>query len=172
MITLYVSENNPITQNFYDDLVDLNLHRLTCSCGHAGCLSKHARYYRHLTIEGDKVPFEICRVRCSICGKTHAILLSCMVPYSQISFSDQLSIIAAYESDNPESDGLKSCNDVDENNLKYIIRQYLKYWRQKLLSLRISISDANELIKNCFQHFGRQFMQIKKTYNNLFVPFT
>ena len=42
MITIFVEENNPLTPNFYNNLIaQLQFHRLTCTCGHSGCLSVH-----------------------------------------------------------------------------------------------------------------------------------
>ena len=62
MITLFVEENNPLTPNFYNNLIiNLQFHQLTFPCGH-----------------------------------THAILLSSMVPYSQVSTSDHISVINNY----------------------------------------------------------------------------
>ena len=76
MITLYVEENNPITPDFYNNVIaNLQFHRLRCSCGQAGCLSVHAYYHRHIKVPGDRLGFRICRVRCASCGKTHALLL-------------------------------------------------------------------------------------------------
>ena len=39
MITLFVEENNPLTPNFYNDLINsLQLHQLKYPCGHSGSL--------------------------------------------------------------------------------------------------------------------------------------
>ena len=94
MITLFVEESNLLTPNFYNDLIsNLQFHQLTCPCGHSGGLSVHGYYNRSVKLPGGKTAFRICRVICEHCGHTHAILLSSMVPYSQISTSDHISII-------------------------------------------------------------------------------
>ena len=98
MITLYVEENNPITPDFYNSVLNnLQFHQLKCPCGQSGCLSVHGYYNRYIKTEDGKVLFRICRVKCNQCGRTHALLLSSMVPYSQISFRDHLQIITAHE---------------------------------------------------------------------------
>ena len=97
MITLFVEENNPLTPNFYNNLIiNLQFHQLTCPCDHSGGLSVHGYYNRSVKLLGGKVTFRICRVICEHCGHTHAILLSSMVPYSQVSTSDHISVINNY----------------------------------------------------------------------------
>lgn len=101
MITLYVEENNPITPNFYNNLIaDLQFHRLTCPCGHSGCLSVHGYYTRSLMTPDGNCSFRICRMICSCCHHTHALLLSSFVPYSQISLFAQTEIISSIEAGN------------------------------------------------------------------------
>lgn len=169
MITLFVEENNPITPNFYNDVIsNLQFHRLKCSCGMAGGLSVHAYYHRNIKAAGGKLRFRICRVKCQSCGKTHALLLSSMVPYSQISLSDQIAIIDASESSKPTASILNHLDSVDESNVRYVICQYKTYWKQRILSEHISLHPVVDTIKNSFLHFARQFMQIHCTPNLLF----
>ena len=54
---------------------------------------------------------------------------------------------------------------IDENNIKYIIRQFKKYWKQKLLSASLGILD--DLTVPCLAVYSRQFMQIHRTRNKL-----
>lgn len=173
MITLFVEENNPLTPNFYNNVIaNLQFHRLKCSCGQAGCLSVHGYYHRHIKVSDGKLSFRICRVRCVSCGKTHSLLLSSMVPYSQIALKDQVVIIHAYEDHRPTAQMLKNLDAVDESSFRYIIRQYLKHWKQKLLSQRIPVLSVSELCRNCFHFFCRQFMQIHCTPNLFFLNTT
>jgi hypothetical protein len=168
MITLYVEENNPVTPTFYNSILNnLQFHQLKCPCGQSGHLSIHGYYNRYVKTEDGKVLFRICRVKCKQCGCTHSLLLSSMVPYSQISFKEHLQIITAYEKGTPSSITLSQAMSFDESNFRYIIRMYLKHWKQRLISERISI-NGECLINSCFQHFKRQFMQIKSMPNILF----
>jgi hypothetical protein len=59
---------------------------------------------------------------------------------------------------------------IDEGNIVYVIKQYLHHWKQKLFAFGLSINNC--LIKNCFFVFKRQFMQIKRTLNILFLETT
>ena len=91
-----------------------------------------------------------------------------MVPYSQISLKDQVSIIGAYEARRPTAQGLKNLDSVDESNFRYVIRQYVRHWKQRLLSEHISIHPVSGMVRNCFHAFCRQFMQIHCTPNLIF----
>ena len=168
MITLFAQENNPITPNFYNKVLNnLQFHRLTCPCGHSGCLSVHGYYHRYIKATSGKLLFRICRVRCACCGHTHAILLSSMVPYSQISLADQVTIIHNHESSLSQDSLMNDIPSIDESSYRYIIRQYLLHWKQKLLSETIPLRLAS-LTASCFSHFMCQFMQIKNVPNILF----
>lgn len=91
-----------------------------------------------------------------------------MVPYSQISLKDQVAIIDAYEVRRPTAEGLKNRDSVDESNFRYVIRQYLRHWKQRLLSERIPIHPVSDLVRSCLHTFCRQFMQIHCTPNLIF----
>ena len=96
MITLFVSDFKYISQDIYDrETVPLQLHRLTCpSCGHSACLTVHGYYTRSVHTPNGPVSLRILRVKCS-CGRTHAILLSSLVPYSRVLLADQVKIAAS-----------------------------------------------------------------------------
>lgn len=173
MITLFVEENNPLSPDFYNNLIaNLPFHQLTCPCGHSGCLSIHGYYHRHIQTSNGKIRFRICRVICECCGHTHAILLSSMVPYSQISLQEQVSIIENFESSSSQKNLMEANPSIDESRYRYIIRQYIHHWKQKLLSERIISHPLSDLITSCFTFFSSQFMQIKNTANILFLNTT
>lgn len=170
MITVLVEDCNTVTQSFYDDVINsLQLHQLRCSCGHSGCLSVHGYYRRHVHTADSSCHLSVMRVKCSECSATHAILLSSIVPYSQISLSVQVSIIE--KALTPGSDRNSVCDgnpDIDENNVKSVVRRFRKHWQEKLRSEGISLQPVIDLIKSCFSFYSAQFMQIQRTYNSLF----
>jgi hypothetical protein len=171
MITLSVHYCNPISQKTYDDVIsNLQFHQLVCSCGHSGCLTIHAYYYRHVMSGDSKDPLRICRVKCGICGHTHALLLSVIVPYSQIPLSAHVEIVSHHLENKSFSPIMDATPSIDENNIRYIIRQYLHHWKQKLLSENILPKPPlSPFVARCFEAFSRQFMQIKRT-SNMFFP--
>lgn len=173
MITLFVEEYNPLTPNFYNEIINhLQFHQLTCPCGHSGCLSVHGYYHRSIKTPSGKLRFRICRVKCECCGHTHAILLSSMVPYSQVSLSDHVEIINNYNSGSSQENLMNSNPSIDESSYRYIIRCYKRHWHEKLASERILLMPVLKLVNLCFSHFLRQFMQIKNTPNILFLNTT
>lgn len=167
MITVFLEKCNTFSQENYDFLIDnIALNTIECpSCKHSGCLSVHAYYCRWLKICGVKVRLRILRVVCSECGRTHAVLPSCIVPYSQIPYEDQKAICEHYESKSGYDDIMAENQCIDESNISYILRNYRRYWREKILSWKMMVSD--DILSACFEHTRRQFMQIKRTINTL-----
>ena len=173
MVTLFVEENNPLTPNFYNNLINsLQFHKLTCTCGHSSCLSIHGYYTRSLKTPVGKCSFRICRVICSCCHHTHALLPSSIVPYSQVSLDEHVDIISSLEDRESRKNLMNHNPSIDESNCRHILRNFLRYWKQRLLSEMISLTDRAVLIRGCFSSFFRQFMQIHCTPNILFTNTT
>ena len=171
MLTVLVQDFNTFTQEFYDSVIsDLQLHKLECSCGHSGCLTFHGYYRRSVITPSGKKTLTICRVICSECSHTHALLLSSMVPYSQISAAVQRDIIAAYDASSDPNDVCSSGEGIDENNIKSVICRYVKFWRERLRAAGIYPGSLTDLVSACFSHYSKQFMQIKMTINILVSP--
>ena len=110
----------------------------------------------------------ILRLKCAECGHTHAVLLSSLVPYSQIALKDQRQIVSAYEEKSNRNAVCDTNSSIDENNVKYVIRSYRRNWRERLRSEGIGLSPADLLIRLCFSVYSAQFMQIHATFNRLF----
>ena len=169
MITVLVNENNPISQDFYDCVIhSLQIHRIFCSCGHAGCLHIHGYYKRSVKTPAGTMVLRILRLKCTECSHTHAVLLSSIVPYSQIPLNDQRQIVAAYEAGSDRNAICNTNSSIDENNIKYVIRGYYRHWRERLHSERIGLFPAAHLIRLCFAVYSAQFMQIHTVFNRLF----
>lgn len=170
MITITVPFDNPLDQKTYENIINtLQFHQLQCTCGHSGCLTIHGYYTRSLKKDDSEIPLSICRVRCSHCGRTHALLPSLLVPYSQVSLQDQSSIISAYEASGDYGEIMAGTPSIDENLIASIIKRYVKHWMQKIRSFRIGLSFPPRLVKQCFSFFRNQFMQIRQTPNILFL---
>lgn len=169
MITVTVKDNNTISQEYYDSIVNsLQLHQLTCFCGHSACLVIHGYYIRRVLLPEGILYLRILRVKCTECGRTHAILLSSLVPYSWIRLSDQMIIIAACE-DGTDRNAVCGLNPfIDENHIKSVIRRYVRHWMQRLLSEGIHLAPVYDLIRKCFAVYSMQFMQIRRTSNILY----
>lgn len=170
MITVSVDYCNTISQKTYDDVINsIQFHQLTCTCGHSGCLTIHGYYDRSVKVGDSFVRLHICRVICSECGHTHALLLSVFVPYSQISLPDQVDIITHSGSDRDFSGIMEAAPSIDESCVRSVIRRFRLHWEQRLLSENIPLMGSTDFIQRCFSSFCRQFMQIKGTPNILFL---
>ena len=169
MLTVLVQDFNTFTQEFYDSVIfSLPFHQLRCSCGHSGCLTIHGYYTRSVITTEGKVTLRICRVICSECGRTHALLLSSIVAYSQIPAEVQRTIAVCYEEGGDRNELLTSGDGIDENNVKSVIHRYVKFWRERLRAVKADLDSLSDLIRICFSNYSKQFMQIRPTSNDLF----
>ena len=167
MITVYFKDCNRFSQNIYKKVIDnLPIFQLKCSCGKSGCLILFGKYERQVKYMSRSISIEIQRVRCRECGRTHALLPSLLVPYSWIPLKDQQDILRSVEEGRSFLAVLERNPLIDESDVKYIVRQFRRHWKQRLLSAGLTLCD--ELIKPCFSRFSRQFMQIHRTPNILF----
>jgi hypothetical protein len=170
MITLFTENSNTLLQKNYDALIaatDLLL--LPCAaCGHCGCLIGHGSYVRAVKLRNSKRRLKVRRAMCKECGTTHALLPSLLVPYSQIPLKTQADIIRCAEG-GLGFVGLLGANlSLDESDARAVARRYRLFWKERLASEGIPASPLGGLVRRCFARFGRQFMQIRPTKNNLF----
>ncbi len=171
MITIETEICNPISQTVYDNTVlSLDLNLITCTCGHTGCLVWYGSYTRKLRLENQVIPLRIARVFCSSCHHTHALLLSSIVPYSQIPLEVHASIAQSYENGSGYKEILSTQSCIDENTISSVIRSFRRHWRERLRSKSVPLYPLRSLVRSCFAFFSRPFMQIKSTRNKLFSP--
>lgn len=171
MITIETQYCNPISQDFYDNTIDsIDLAMLPCTCGHLGCLIWYGSYSRRLRQGDSLLLLQVARVFCKYCGHSHALLLSPIVPYSQIPLPVMASIAQSYEDGSGYQDILISHPLIDENTISSIIRSYRRHWRERLTCAQLGLSSLRHLVRSCFVLFSRPFMQIKTTRNKLFLP--
>lgn len=172
MITLLLPDFNPMPEkvcDIYNSVIaSLPLHKLTCPCGHSGCLHVHAYYYRTLKTPAGPVRMCILRVFCTECSKTHALLPAFIVPYSQIPAPFQAKIAEQADGSRDFSALMDQCPCINESNIRSVIRNYLLHRKQRLLSFAIPFTPFDTLVSGCFYHHHCQFMQVKIRANSLF----
>ena len=145
----------------------LPLHRLKCTCcGHAGCLIKHGRYTRKLKAGGEELEERsIQRVRCKECGATHAVVPTYIVPYQW-----EMEILLHWLTDRNYKDVMEKNHLIDESTVQAVIRRFRQHWQARLATAGLSVEmEAEELVRGCFAHYGRQFLQIRRVPNQLFL---
>lgn len=163
MITIKCNLCN-INQRKYDEIINsLDLNRLQCSLCKTHNFVIHSYYYRKLKTRKGTIYLRIMRIICKDCKTTHALLLSCIVPYSRIDLNSQIRIIT-----NDDVEGLMNeIDEIDDHDINYIRNNFNKYYKERLLSIKVDVSDKN-LVFKCFKYFKRQFMQIRCITNILF----
>lgn len=167
MITVQTKNIKFISEDIYDEIVQcLQVDQITCPCGHCQGMRKYGRYARTVWFRGEEIKLNIQRVQCTRCGRTHAILLDVLVPYSRIPLEDQRQIIVSFEAgDLPRA--VQNANYYIEDWMAYhIMRKYRVHWQQRLFSKGISLQD--KLVWDCFRFYGQQFLQVRATPNILF----
>ena len=167
MITIPIDDCNSFSQKNYDEYVfRLQPHMMKCKCGRCGGLIFYGHYERNLKLLGLFHSIIIQRVRCSFCGKTHALIPSLIVPYSQIPREDQQEILKLNDEGKPADPVLNRNCQIDESNVRHIIRRYKQFWKERILSLGLSLCDR--LTETCLSVYLLQFMQIHRTWNSFF----
>lgn len=168
MVTVSSQKIKGFSQKYYDNLIiNLDFHKLICPCGQTGQLIKHGKYTRSVKTPEKLMPLEIKRLKCKACSKTHALMPEFLVPYSRILLEDHLSIIENFEN-NISNDGVMFSNPfIDKDNISYVIKQYRLHWKEKLIAFDIKLNQS--IAESCFSFFKRQFMQIKRVSNILFL---
>lgn len=169
MITIPAKDCNSFSQDAYDEMIGiLQFHQLQCKCGHCGCLIRYGHYERHLRLFGVFIPLSIQRVRCKDCGKTHAIIPSLIVPYSQVPLEDQQEILERKEKGESVSPVMERNILIDESLVRHIIKRFRVHWKERILALMLTLLD--DLVEPCLSTYGLQFMQVHRTWNSFFPP--
>jgi hypothetical protein len=166
MITVLASFFKQVTQEIYDDILSqILLERVSCSCGRAACFILYGHYRRWLKADEATIRLRIQRVQCRYCKQTHAILPACIVPYSQIPADTHRSILLAVDSS--ETARIMNSNpDISECDIYHVRQQFRKHWQARLVVLCLILtSPIQELIRQSFEVFHRQFMQIRRGVN-------
>lgn len=89
------------------------------------------------------------------CDRSHALIPSSLVPYSQIPLEDQVSPIEAFEEGWVPEAVLDSNPEIDDRTPLRLIRMYLIYWRKRFLSKQIALRSLVQLTK--------QYLTFRKT---------
>ena len=170
MITFPLEDCNSFSQETYDKAVKgLQINMMECRCKQRGFLMLYGHYRRHLKLLCSDILLYIQRVICTHCGKTHALIPSLIVPYSQIPKKDQQDILILMEEKKRPAPVMERNTQIDESHVRHIIRRFRQYWKERLSSMEhTTLHDS--LTEPCLHTFRLQFMQIKKTFNIFFPP--
>ena len=150
MININTEEFNTLDQETYNKIeMQVQLHRIKCSCGCSGCLAPYGSYTRHIKNDDGRIKIRVRRLRCRDCGRTHALLPTSIVPYSQVLLKDQVQVIEGHNEGKSLTEILYSNFSVDEGNARRILRNYICYWEQRLMSEGIALRPVQSLTHAC-----------------------
>lgn len=170
MLTIQIENNKPLSQKKYNDIVSLlELCTLVCTCGTIGDLIWYGGYERNVAQPYEVIRLRIARVYCKSCRHTHAIMPSSIVPYSRFPIEIQTEVIKCHEEHSDLKQLLEKHYTLTMENIRSIIKNFCRYWKERLLSIGGSLYPLMELIGQCFLHHRRQFMQIKSARNKLIL---
>ena len=100
----------------YDKIIsNIDFSTIMCSkCSHSSW-RHYAHYSRRVDFFNSFYKISILRVQSKVCGVTHAVLVSSMVPYTSLSHNDIISIF---------DPNLVNYLDIDETYLRFLISKY------------------------------------------------
>ena len=174
MIVVLTKIYTKISQCDYDKIIkSVSYDSLKCiHCKDTG-MHYHGLYKRGVKNADDpekKTTITVTRVRCNNkeCGRTHALLLGGMVPYSQIELMDTVEILTAESSDelNEIMDENPHINPIDI----YLMRKkYKMYWEQYVGKKKLGAITLYDLVISCAEKYNKHFMQIYKTLCSIHI---
>lgn len=131
MIITNFPSNFKLNQINYDKIIaSIDFDSIVCnSCSHHDWVF-HATYLRSVDFLVRNVKIKIVRIICLNCGKTHAILVNDMIPFSILSHSDIINVLSSLDPDFVYSSHLWFLKS------KYQSIDYLDYYRICLLNRR------------------------------------
>ena len=129
--------NNPfkikINQKIYTKIIrSIGFSSISCpNCAHHRW-HFHAYYVRFFDFFNRSVKIRILRVRCSHCGKTHAVLVRDMIPYSLLSHEDIIQALCTDIRDYVQCAHLyflrSKYNDTDASSYELLCRLNSRNW--------------------------------------------
>ena len=157
MISLKVDNlKEELNQKSYDDYINLiDIYSLSCTCGsHDNVI--HGYYKRKVRTDKGNIKLRIIRIRCKCCGKTHAILLSLIIPYKSVCLSTSIRII---KKDNIDSLMINN-NQIDEQVVSRIRKIFNERYKKWMSLSKLTFND--DLVLNSFIDFKSNFLQVRK----------
>lgn len=151
MLTFKMNDFNSNIDNYLKFIANLEVKTIKCPNCDTSEMERHGYYRRYINISGVKYYIRILRVRCKVCGHTHAILPDFIIPYLHEPMIDMINVITARASSSFE-DNL--------NKIKYKIR---KKWEPMLYSLGLTFKhELYKLVLLCSKKFKMCIMQIHR----------
>lgn len=162
MISLKVDNfKGELSQQSYDDYINLiDVHSLTCTCGsHDNVI--HGYYQRMVRTDKNNIKLRILRIRCKSCGKTHAVLMSLIIPYKSVCLNTSIRIIKKDKIDSLMIENIQ----IDEQIISRIQKVFNERYKKWMSLSKLTFDD--DLVYKSFIDFKSNFLQVRKGPYNL-----
>lgn len=154
----------------------INLDAIVCPyCNIDHCFHKHAYYPRFVKLDNGKDKSEnklkILRIKCKICGKTHALVPYSIIPYTQRTLDDTIIIFYMLDSDLPfNSDFLLDHSTISAKDF-YTLKRTFHIWKKVMASFS-SILDAHlyDIFISSFKLTHRNLSQLRYKSTDSIIP--
>ena len=115
MIIVLTDRVNDISQEIYDSVIE-SMDRNLIQCDQCSQCGFHINGYYYKTIRTSRKIIKILIVQliCPHCGRTHAVLLSSMIPWSSVQLKDAIRIVCA-----EDAETIRRIMDDDPNTKSY-----------------------------------------------------
>jgi len=172
MIMIFIPVAIELLNEYYDRFLENRelkntLKKWACTCGRTGGMHRSGGYVRPYVANGQTESLWVQRIRCSYCGKTHALLPAHLVPYNRTPAEVKMQIILAMGQKEKQEKIMAVYPDLEERNFRRIRMNYHKSWEsrispEELKKLFASLAPARaalEVTRHCLISAGMQFMQ-------------
>lgn len=137
MIMIFITVAIELLNEYYDRFLESRelkkaLKNWACTCGRTGGMHRFGGYVRPYVANGQTEILWVQRIRCSYCGKTHALLPAHLVPYSRNPAEVQMQIILAMGQKEKQEQIMAVYPDLEERDFRRIRRDYHKSWESRI----------------------------------------
>lgn len=138
----YLSDsfNSNYSQEGYNkEICNLDYSKIICSCGCKGRFHKHATYPRYVQLAPNKtILLNVQRVKCDICGTTHVLLPSFIIPYRITSAPMVNTVIYQFFYENLSYTQIAKLTHFSFEYVKHLCLFFLRYHKQRFLAFLAS----------------------------------
>ena len=148
----------------------IKFHEIKCTCcGNTDCFIFYGKYSRSNPYTPDK-KIKIQRIQCNCCKINHAIIPSCLIPYTKLTFEDTViayHIIASNDSFNSE---ILSAHPTISLQDIYYLKKSFHIW-EKVIAGFSTISEESmfHIFKSSFELTHRNISQCRFRRYDLFL---
>lgn len=172
MISFSIKGYNTLSPYSYNKFIQsVDLRSLHCECDPSASFSIHAYYNRYVKTPVGKILYRICRVICSYCGVTHALIPICIIPYTQRSLQDTVCLFLAFHKNIPFSSIFDHFFHFDPAEIYRLRKHFLLNWHSFFLD-HIPLFEKNsylDIFSTYFAVYTRNLSQNRRNKSDFSI---